>query len=139
MRNHTRNHSIGGLLVATVLVIAGCSDSPPDAILSPGSAEPGTATVSVTANPAGAAALSFAITGGGIDDVRASGDGLLYWETVSGTTRVVAVFPGPASGALFTIHVPDTRVVSRYVVRLEEAADTYNDVSDAGAVSVQLN
>jgi hypothetical protein len=51
----------------------------------------------------------------------------------------VAVFPGPASGALFTIHVPDTRVVSRYVVRLEEAADTYNDVSDAGAVAVQLN
>lgn len=139
MRSQTRRHSIGGLAVATLLVIAGCSDSPPDAILSPGSAEPGTATVSVTANPAGAAALSLAITGGEIDDVRASGDGLVYWETVSGTTRVAAVFPGPASGALFTIQVPDTRIINQYDVQLEEAADTYNDVSDAGAVSVQLN
>jgi len=134
-----RKHSIGGLAVATLLAIAGCSDSPPNAILSPGSAEPGTATVSVTANPAGVAVLSIAITGGEIDDIRAAGDGLLYWETVSGTTRVVAVFPGPASGALFTIHVPDTRIVDRYVVRIEEAADTRNDVVDAGAVSVQLN
>ena len=40
---------------------------------------------------------------------------------------------------MFTVNVPDTRIVSRYVVRIEEAADTYNDVSTAGAVSVQLN
>ena len=139
MRNHTRKHSIGGLVVATLLAIAGCSGSPTDPALSTGSAVPGTASVSVTANPAGAAALSFAITGGEIDDVRALGDGLVYSETIGGTTRVVAVFPRPASGALFTIDVPDTRVISQYVVRIEEAADTWNDVSDAGAVSVQLN
>lgn len=139
MRNHTRKHSIGGLVVATLLAIAGCSGSPTDPALSTGSAVPGTASVSVTANPAGAAALSFAITGGEINDVRALGDGLVYSETIGGTTRVVAVFPRPASGALFTIDVPDTRVISQYVVRIEEAADTWNDVSDAGAVSVQLN
>ena len=139
MQKHTRKYSIGGRAVATLLVIAGCSGSPTDAAHSAGTAEPGTATVSVTANPAGAAALSFAITGGDIDDIRASEDGLLYWETASGTTRVVAVFPRPASGSLFTIHIPDTRVVNRYVVRIEETADSYNDVSDAGAVSVHLN
>ena len=83
--------------------------------------------------------VTVVVAGGDIDDIRASEDGLLYWETASGTTRVVAVFPRPASGSLFTIHIPDTRVVNRYVVRIEETADSYNDVSDAGAVSVHLN
>ena len=139
MRNHRRRQAIGGLAVATLLAIASCSGSPTEANLSTGTAVPGTVTVSVTANPAGAAALSLAITGGEIDDIRALGDGLLYSETVSGTTRVVAIFPRPALGALFTIDVPDTRIVNQYVVRIEEAADTWNDVSDAGAVLVQLN
>ena len=139
MLKQMRRHSIGGLAIATLLAIAGCSGPPTDPALSTGTAEPGTATVSVTANPAGAAALSFAITGGEIDDIRASGDGLVFWKTVSGTTRVVAVFPGAVSGPVFTVHVPDTRIVSRYVVRIEEAADTFNDVSDAGGVFIQLN
>lgn len=139
MRYRRRRWASGGLAVAMLLAIAGCSGSPTDPALSTGAAVPGTASVSLTANPNGAAALSFVITGGEIDEVRASGDGLVYWETVGGTTRVVAVFPRPASGALFTIGVPDTRIVNQYVVRIEEAADTWNDVSDAGAVSVQLN
>ena len=139
MRYQRRKMAIGGLAIATLLAIAGCSGSPTEAALSTGTSVPGTASVTLTANPNRAAALSFAITGGEIDDVRASGDGLVYWETVGSTTRVVAVFPRPASGALFTIDVPDTRIVSQYVVRIEEVADTWNDVSDAGAVSVQLN
>ena len=139
MRDRTRRNSIGGLAATTLLVIAGCSGSATDPALSTGTAEPGTATVSVPANPAGVAALSFAITGGEIDDIRASGDGLLYWETASGTTRVVALLPRPASGPVFTIHIPDTRAVSRYVVQIEEAADTHNDVANASTVSLQLN
>ena len=139
MRYQRRKMAFGGLAMAMLLATTGCSGSPTDAALSTGTSVPGTASVTLTANPNGAAALSFAITGGEIEEVRASGDGLVYWDTVAGTTRVVAIFPRPALGALFTIDVPDTRIVNQYVVRIEEAADTWNDVSDAGAVLVQLN
>ena len=139
MRNYTRRLSISGLAIATLLAITGCSGSPTEAYRSTGTSVPGTVALSVISNPGGAAALSLAITGGEIDDVRASGDGLVYWETVGVTTRVVAVFPRPASGALFTIDVPDTRILNQYSVRIEEAADTWNEVSDSDAVSVQLD
>ena len=71
MRDYTRRLSISGLAIATLLAIAGCSGSPTDAALSTGTSIPGTASVTLTANPNGAAGLSFAITGGEIDDVRA--------------------------------------------------------------------
>jgi hypothetical protein len=131
--------AIGGLAVAMLLATTGCSGSPTDAALSTGTSVPGTASVTLAANPNDAAALSFAITGGEIEEVRASGDGLVYWETVGGTTRVVAVYPRPATGVLFTIDVPDKRILNQYSVRIEEAADTWDDLSDEGAVSVQLN
>ena len=138
MRYLIRTKLIPGLAVPCLLAFAGCSDSPPDAVLAPESPIPGTAAVSLTANPDGVAAFTFAITGGEVDDVRSSGDVLLYWETVSGTTRVVAIYPRPASGPLFTVYVPDTRVLDRYVVRVEQAANTLNDPVDAGSLSVEL-
>lgn len=137
MRTIMRRHSIcaAGLFFALIL---GCSSPPTEVATSTTTPIPATATVSVTANPDGAAGLRFRITGGAVEDIQSAGGDLLFWEDIGGEIQIVTLLSDPASGPLFTVRIPDERVRDRYSVQVIEASDVTNEIVSAQAVSVSL-
>jgi hypothetical protein len=91
----------------------------------------------VTANTGDVAALTLTIAGE-VDDVQGAEEGLVFAESVSGQTRVVALLPRAAAGSLLTLRVPDTRTLGSYRVTVDEAADSANEPVDAGLIAVRL-
>jgi hypothetical protein len=119
--------------------LVACDGVAPGDVTTPDSQVPGTATVSVTSNPDGIAAYTVTISGGEVNDVQASADGFLHWESVSGLTRVVGISPGPAAGPLFSIQLRDIGRIDSYRVQVDQAADLDFDIVESAAFEVRLD
>jgi hypothetical protein len=63
----------------------------------------------------------------------------VYWENVSGLTRVVGISPGPAGGTLFSLRLPDVGRIDSYRVQVDQASNLENDLVAGAACAVQLD
>lgn len=124
-------------VVAVTVGGMGCSDSP-SSIQPRSEPQPGSASIAVTANPDGATGLVLRIAGGAVDDVRASGETIVYWEPDTSGAHAVVVLPGSASGGIASVQLPDIQALGRYSVTVVEAADGWNEPISTGSVSIEL-
>ncbi len=118
----TRNRILAGLLAAAVVVSCGgdggTSNNPP--------ATPGNLTVSLDPSAStGAGAIQFTVTGGtkAIDTVVAAPGYTAYVRRVNAGQFRVILIGNVVSGAMATVHVPDTRKAVSYSVAATGAAN----------------
>ncbi|MCL7972342.1 MAG: hypothetical protein M8866_09715 [marine benthic group bacterium] len=137
MTDHAAGPMARAIGLVALVAAASCSEAPTASSNSTGSAVPGTATISVTANTGDVAALTLTISGD-VDAVQMAGEGLAFAESVSGGNRVVALLPRAAAGPLLSFRVPDTRALGSYRVTVDGAADSANEPVDAGLIAVRL-
>lgn len=118
----TRNRILAGLLAAAVVVSCGgdggTSNNPPPT--------PGNLTVSLDPSAStGAGAIQFTVTGGtkAIDTVVAAPGYTAYVRRVNAGQFRVILIGNVVSGAMATVHVPDTRKAVSYSVAATGAAN----------------
>jgi hypothetical protein len=81
--------------------------------------------------------MTVRISGGPVDDIQLTSNGLLFWESGSNSAKAAVLLSDVGSGPLATFRVPDVRTAGNYTVSVLEAADVANETVSIG--SIQLN
>ncbi|HKV73361.1 MAG TPA: hypothetical protein VJN95_02480 [Gemmatimonadales bacterium] len=119
----TRNRMLAGLLAAAVVVSCGGDGGGTQNNPVP---TPGNLTVSLDPSAsAGAGAIQFTVTGGtkAIDTVVAAPGYTAYVRRVNAGQFRVILIGNVVSGAMATVHVPDTKKAASYSVAATGAAN----------------
>jgi hypothetical protein len=81
--------------------------------------------------------MTVRISGGPVEDLQLTANGLLFWESGSNSATAAVLLSDVGSGSLATFRVPDVRTVGGYTVSVLEAADVAHETVPTG--SIQLN